>query len=219
MDDGDPARFAHVERMGNLDAQVPPFTNSCWPVTVYRHRLLFGHAFEGRLYGDKFVGMAGARGPTVAGGLPELLVAKPTLASGRQRPIALMVVWESPVTIHRRHANLRPRSAAPDCALLIRVPATGSCIGIGLASMKMLEASERQPELIPELQTKFFLAVGVTDGALHHLHWHRPVICYGQPVQVKASGAVASKAAAARLVWLVDHCETNVGWLAPHGLV
>jgi F-type H+-transporting ATPase subunit c len=50
-------------------------------------------------------------------------------------------------------------------ALLIGVPAMGSCIGIGLASMKMLEASARQPELMPELQTKFFLAVGVTDGA------------------------------------------------------
>ena len=50
-------------------------------------------------------------------------------------------------------------------AILIGLPAFGSCIGIGLASMKLLEASARQPELIPELQTKFFLAVGVTDGA------------------------------------------------------
>jgi F-type H+-transporting ATPase subunit c len=29
----------------------------------------------------------------------------------------------------------------------------------------MLEGCARQPELMPELQTKFFLAVGVTDGA------------------------------------------------------
>lgn len=50
-------------------------------------------------------------------------------------------------------------------AILIGIPALGSCIGIGLASMKLLEASARQPELMPELQTKFFLAVGVTDGA------------------------------------------------------
>lgn len=50
-------------------------------------------------------------------------------------------------------------------ALLIGLPAMGSCVGIGMASMKMLEASGRQPELMPELQTKFFLAVGVTDGA------------------------------------------------------
>ena len=50
-------------------------------------------------------------------------------------------------------------------ALLIGIPAFGSCIGIGLASMKLLEGCARQPELMPELQTKYFLAVGVTDGA------------------------------------------------------
>ena len=50
-------------------------------------------------------------------------------------------------------------------ALLIGVPALGSCIGIGLASMKLLETSGRQPELMHELQNKFFLAVGVIDGA------------------------------------------------------
>ena len=31
--------------------------------------------------------------------------------------------------------------------------------------MKFLESAARQPELIPELQTKYFLGVGVTDGA------------------------------------------------------
>jgi F-type H+-transporting ATPase subunit c len=57
--------------------------------------------------------------------------------------------------------NLLPLAVA----LLIGIPALGSCIGIGLASMKLLEGCVRQPELMPELQTKFFLAVGVTDGA------------------------------------------------------
>jgi F-type H+-transporting ATPase subunit c len=50
-------------------------------------------------------------------------------------------------------------------ALLIGIPAFGSCIGIGLATMKFLEGVARQPELAPSLQTKYFLAVGVTDGA------------------------------------------------------
>lgn len=50
-------------------------------------------------------------------------------------------------------------------ALLIGIPAFGSCIGIGLASMKLLESVARQPALAAELQTKYFLAVGVTDGA------------------------------------------------------
>ena len=50
-------------------------------------------------------------------------------------------------------------------ALLIGIPAFGSCLGIGLATMKFLESSARQPELMPALQAKYFLAVGVTDGA------------------------------------------------------
>ena len=58
-------------------------------------------------------------------------------------------------------SNLLPLAVA----LLIGIPALGSCIGVGMASMKLLESCARQPELMPELQTKFFLAVGVTDGA------------------------------------------------------
>ena len=50
-------------------------------------------------------------------------------------------------------------------ALLIGIPACGSCIGIGLVTMKFLEGAVRQPEMIAELQVKFFLGVGVTDGA------------------------------------------------------
>jgi F-type H+-transporting ATPase subunit c len=57
--------------------------------------------------------------------------------------------------------NLLPLAVA----LLIGIPAFGSCLGIGLATMKFLEGVARQPELGPELQTKYFLAVGVTDGA------------------------------------------------------
>jgi F-type H+-transporting ATPase subunit c len=50
-------------------------------------------------------------------------------------------------------------------ALMSGVPALGSCIGIGLATMKFLEGVARQPELAPALQTKFFVGVGVIDGA------------------------------------------------------
>ncbi len=50
-------------------------------------------------------------------------------------------------------------------ALMIGIPALRSCIGIGLATSKFLEASARQPELITTLQTKFFIGVGVIDGA------------------------------------------------------
>ena len=50
-------------------------------------------------------------------------------------------------------------------SLMIGLAAVGSCIGIGLAGQKLLESSARQPELMPELQSKFFLIAGVTDGA------------------------------------------------------
>jgi len=87
---------------------------------------------------------------------------------GHRQPARWRTDWR-----HRNLNTTRERNLAmssPDLlpmavAVLIAVPALGSCIGIGLASMKMLEASARQPELMPQLQTKFFLAVGVTDGA------------------------------------------------------
>lgn len=55
-------------------------------------------------------------------------------------------------------------------ALLIAIPALGSRIGVGMASMKMLEGDARQPELMTDLQTKFFLVVGFTDGAVIKRH-------------------------------------------------
>ncbi len=50
-------------------------------------------------------------------------------------------------------------------AIMIAIPAAGSCIGIGLSASRFLEASARQPELGAELQTKFFLSAGLLDGA------------------------------------------------------
>ena len=51
-----------------------------------------------------------------------------------------------------RHNELLPQAAA----LLIGIPAFGSCIGIGLASMKLLEGVARQPELASEIKKKYF---------------------------------------------------------------
>ena len=50
-------------------------------------------------------------------------------------------------------------------AVLIGLSAMGSCIGIGIIGSKFMESAARQPEMIPELQTKFFMLVGVVDGA------------------------------------------------------
>lgn len=50
-------------------------------------------------------------------------------------------------------------------ALLIGLAAVGSCIGVAMSGMKLLESCARQPELMERLQGKFFLAAGLTDGA------------------------------------------------------
>jgi F-type H+-transporting ATPase subunit c len=76
--------------------------------------------------------------------------------------------WPRPLDDQRN--NESPTMTAQDLvpvavALLIGVPALGSCLGIGLATMKFMESCARQPELMPDLQTKFFLGVGVIDGA------------------------------------------------------
>ena len=49
--------------------------------------------------------------------------------------------------------------------LLIGIAAVGSCIGIGNLGAKLIEGTARQPDLGDVLQTRFFLAAGITDGA------------------------------------------------------
>jgi F-type H+-transporting ATPase subunit c len=49
--------------------------------------------------------------------------------------------------------------------LIIGLGAIGACIGIGIMGSKFLEAAARQPELIPTLQGRMFLLVGLIDAA------------------------------------------------------
>ena len=49
--------------------------------------------------------------------------------------------------------------------IIIGLGAIGACIGIGIMGSKFLEASARQPELIPTLQTRMFLLAGLIDAA------------------------------------------------------
>jgi F-type H+-transporting ATPase subunit c len=48
---------------------------------------------------------------------------------------------------------------------MIGLGAAGACIGIGVMGSKFLEATGRQPELTPMLQTKMFLLVGLIDAS------------------------------------------------------
>jgi F-type H+-transporting ATPase subunit c len=49
--------------------------------------------------------------------------------------------------------------------LMIGLGAIGACIGIGIMGSKFLESAARQPELIPALQGRMFLLVGLIDAA------------------------------------------------------
>jgi F-type H+-transporting ATPase subunit c len=58
-------------------------------------------------------------------------------------------------------ADLLPMAVA----VLIGLGALGSCIGVSLLGSKFLESVARQPEMAADLQTRYFVAVGVADGA------------------------------------------------------
>ena len=49
-------------------------------------------------------------------------------------------------------------------AIIIGLAAIGTAIGFALMGGKFLEASARQPELIPVLQTKLFIIAGLLDA-------------------------------------------------------
>lgn len=49
--------------------------------------------------------------------------------------------------------------------LMIGFGAIGACIGIGIMGSKFLESAARQPELMPMLQARMFLLVGLIDAA------------------------------------------------------
>lgn len=49
--------------------------------------------------------------------------------------------------------------------LIIGLGAAGACIGIGIMCASFLEGAARQPELIPALQGKVFLLLGLIDAS------------------------------------------------------
>jgi F-type H+-transporting ATPase subunit c len=49
-------------------------------------------------------------------------------------------------------------------ALLLAFGALGAAIGIGILGGRFIEAIARQPELAPQLQTKFFVVMGLVDA-------------------------------------------------------
>ena len=49
--------------------------------------------------------------------------------------------------------------------IIIGLGALGACIGVGIMCSKFLESAARQPELIPQLQGKVFLLLGLIDAS------------------------------------------------------
>jgi F-type H+-transporting ATPase subunit c len=49
--------------------------------------------------------------------------------------------------------------------LIIGLGAAGACIGIGVMCASFLEGAARQPELVPMLQGKVFLLLGLIDAS------------------------------------------------------
>jgi F-type H+-transporting ATPase subunit c len=49
-------------------------------------------------------------------------------------------------------------------AIIIGLGALGTAIGFGIMGGKFLEATARQPELAPQLQTKMFILAGLIDA-------------------------------------------------------
>jgi F-type H+-transporting ATPase subunit c len=49
--------------------------------------------------------------------------------------------------------------------LMIGLGAAGACIGIGIMASRFLEGAARQPEMMPTLQAKVFLLLGLIDAS------------------------------------------------------
>ncbi len=49
--------------------------------------------------------------------------------------------------------------------LMIGLGAAGACIGVGIMCSRFLEGAARQPELMPALQAKVFLLLGLIDAS------------------------------------------------------
>lgn len=49
--------------------------------------------------------------------------------------------------------------------LIVGLGAAGACVGIGIMCASFLDGAARQPEMIPALQAKVFLLLGLIDAS------------------------------------------------------
>ena len=55
--------------------------------------------------------------------------------------------------------------SAVGIGLIIGLGALGACVGVGIMCSRFLEGAARQPEMIPQLQGKVFLLLGLIDAS------------------------------------------------------
>ncbi len=66
--------------------------------------------------------------------------------------------------------------------LMIGLGAAGACIGVGVMCSRFLEGAARQPEMIPTLQGKVFLLLGLTDASFIIAVGFAMLFAFGNPL-------------------------------------
>ncbi len=66
--------------------------------------------------------------------------------------------------------------------LMLGLGAAGACIGVGLMCSRFLEGAARQPELIPQLQAKVFLLLGLIDASFIIVVGLAMLLAFGNPL-------------------------------------
>ena len=66
---------------------------------------------------------------------------------------------------HLQYLAMIQSYTAIGLGLMIGLAALGACIGIGIMCASFLEVAARQPEMIPQLQGKVFLLLGLIDAS------------------------------------------------------
>ncbi len=73
--------------------------------------------------------------------------------------------------------------------LMIGLGAAGACIGVGIMCSRFLEGAARQPELIPTLQVKVFLLLGLIDASFIIGVGLAMLFAFGNPLLAVIQGA------------------------------
>jgi len=66
--------------------------------------------------------------------------------------------------------------------LMIGLGAVGACIGVGMMCSRFLEGAARQPEMIPALQAKVFLLLGLIDASFIIVVGLAMLFAFGNPL-------------------------------------